>query len=104
MRSKMRSKPMLVRQNGSRFGFLITTSSIEQHGSKVAGHPPAPALPGPIWAPDGERFRKRRKIFKRTRFNRPPARLIRCQIAFFAFRRGCRRIERYAEVRRAGGM
>jgi hypothetical protein len=31
---------MLVRQKGSRFIVLIATSSIEQHGYKVAGHPP----------------------------------------------------------------
>ena len=44
---------MLVRQKGSRFIVLIATSSVEQHGYKVAGHPPAPALSSPIWALDG---------------------------------------------------
>ena len=30
----MRSKPMLVRQKGSKFKFLIATSSVEQYGYK----------------------------------------------------------------------
>src|SRR5579871_525691 len=42
---------MLVRQKGSRFRFLIATSSIEQHGyEQCAGHPPTPA-PGPLGHP-----------------------------------------------------